>query len=245
MSDYSTMQSPDEQPMPSSWTPQHQNPPQHEWPRPPFDHAYAAYPTQPYAAQPAAGRGYGPPHQAPAYMSPRPVWVPPYPRMFLVSPEAGVPIGVDDYRNAFATGPYARGPYRCRRCGQMKRLHTCTYSVDQRSVSTQTYPLSITTTTKLITVSSSWNARVDDVDDDAEAFEGNPSESSRTSSVDGPRKRVRFEEDLPKSIDTRAPKTFGARSSEFPKALFEVRPDVETLPKHRVPLEYPNPTFII
>lgn len=234
------------------WAPQQYRNPhsQDEWPRPVFD-AYAPYGVQPpYAAQPAA---YGPPHQGPAYASPRPVWgVPPYPGMFLVSRESNV----DEYRSAFATGPYARGPYRCRRCGQMKRLHRCTYSVDQRSVFTQTYPLSITTTTKLITVSSSRKARIDD---DAEVSDGNPSESSRTSSYDGSRKRVRFEDDVAKDVDaTRkrfapTPSDYPPMPSDYPRAAYD-RPDVTTaLPRqvsfeawdNRLPVEAANSAFII
>lgn len=106
-----------------------------------------------------------PPIDYPYYMPPMdPMWMPPYgPPMPYV-----VLVDRDDYRRPL-NYPYARGPYRCRRCGQMKRLHTCTFNVHQRSMATQTFPLSLTSATKMITVSST-KARAH-VDDGAEADE--------------------------------------------------------------------------
>lgn len=67
---------------------------------------------------------------------------------------------------SLVTYPYARGPYRCRRCGQMKRMHRCTFDGTQRSVSTQTFPLALTPAAKTITVGKRRQETEDDVERD-------------------------------------------------------------------------------
>mmetsp|Transcript_10786 Transcript_10786/g.16261 ORF Transcript_10786/g.16261 Transcript_10786/m.16261 type:complete len:222 (-) Transcript_10786:1706-2371(-) len=61
---------------------------------------------------------------------------------------------------------FERGPYRCRRCGQIKRHHNCHLAFHQRSALTQTSIVSVSQGTKIITITPSVHSSSPRIHDD-------------------------------------------------------------------------------